>query len=69
MKSCIDLIRRAVAKLSDIHQNEPERILLAHSPGFQALLDEAEQRILQIDGLDHDGFWQAIGSKNRPNGT
>ena len=52
---------RAVAVLLGIHdEDELERILLAHSPKFQALLDEAEQRIQQTGGLEHDAFWEAV---------
>ena len=52
---------RPVAVLLGIHdEDELERILLAHSPKFQALLDEAEQRIQQTGGLEHEAFWEIV---------
>jgi len=37
-----------------------ERLLLAHSPKLQALLDAAEQRIHTAGGLWHEEFWAAV---------
>jgi prevent-host-death family protein len=40
-----------------------ERLLLAHSPRFQALLDAAEQRIRETGGIEHKAFWQMVESE------
>ncbi len=48
--------------LSVTDDDELERLILAHSPKFQSLLDAAEQRIKQTGGIQHDNFWEAIAS-------
>jgi hypothetical protein len=37
-----------------------ERCLFHNAPRFQAILDEAEQRIRETGGLEHEAFWQAV---------
>ena len=37
-----------------------ERIMLAISPKFQALLDQAERRIQETGGISHDDIWTQI---------
>ena len=60
---------RAVAVLLGIHdEDDLERILLAASPKFQALLDEAEQRIQQTGGLEHEAFWKAVDTAGKAGG-
>jgi prevent-host-death family protein len=55
---------RAVAVLLNVSDdNELERILLAHSPRFQSILDQAEQRIQATGGMKHEDFWSAVESK------
>lgn len=57
---------RAVAVLVGIRDDdELERILLAHSPKFQAMLDEAEQRIQETGGIKHEEFWRAIEEREK----
>jgi len=52
---------RPVAVLLSIRDDdELERILLAHSPKFQAILDDAERRILETGGIEHDEFWKLV---------
>lgn len=41
-------------------EDELERLLLAHSPDFQALLQSAEQRIKETGGMRHEAFWQTL---------
>ena len=41
-------------------KDDLERIMLATSPKFQALLDEAERRIRETGGLSHEEVWEQI---------
>jgi prevent-host-death family protein len=41
-------------------EDELERLLLAHSKKFRALLEAAEQRIQETGGIRHEDFWKAI---------
>jgi prevent-host-death family protein len=52
---------RAVAVLLGIQdEDDLERILLAHSPKFQALLEAAEQRIRESGAVEHEAFWKMV---------
>ena len=52
---------RPVAILLGISdQDDLERIMLATSPKFQALLDEAERRIRETGGLSHEEVWEQV---------
>ena len=44
-------------------EEDLDRLLLAHSPTFQALLDTAEQRIQDTGGIGHKDVWSKVGSK------
>jgi prevent-host-death family protein len=46
--------------LSVTNDDELERLILAHSPKFQSLLDASEQRIKETGGIQHDDFWETI---------
>lgn len=39
---------------------ELERLILAHTPRFAALLEKAEKRIRKSGGIKHKAFWQAV---------
>jgi prevent-host-death family protein len=41
-------------------KDDLERIMLATSPKFQALLDEAERRIQETGGISHDNVWAQL---------
>jgi len=41
------------------NEEELERLVLAHTPKFMALLKAAEQRTKKGRGLKHGDFWQA----------
>ncbi len=52
---------RPVAVLYGIeNQDDLERILLANSKKFQAMLDAAEQRIRESGGLSHEEVWAEV---------
>jgi len=55
---------RPVAMLLSVtDEDEIERMLLAHSPKFQSILDVAEQQIREGKGIKHEDFWRKIESK------
>ncbi len=52
---------RPVAVMMGISdEDDLERIMLAISPKFQALLDRAERRIQETGGISHDDVWAQI---------
>jgi len=52
---------RPVAVLLGIKDpDDLERILLAYSPKFQAMLDAAERRIQETGGMNHDDLWALV---------
>jgi len=62
--------RRPVAILMNLHEDgeELERLVLAHTPRFQTLTKEAENRIHASGGIDHNEFWDNV-SKNGEAGS
>lgn len=58
--------RRPVAILMNVHEDrgELERLILSHTPRFQALVREAEGRIQASGGIEHDNFWEKAAGKN-----
>jgi len=42
-----------------------ERLLLAHSPQFQAILNQSRRSIKEGKGLSRDEFWKAVKSRSR----
>lgn len=58
---------KAVAILLAVgDDDEPERLLLAHSPKFQALLNKSRRQIAETGGIPHDQFWREVAKENRP---
>lgn len=45
-------------------EDELERLLLAHSPRLQSLLELAKQQINATGGLTHDAFWNAVEAES-----
>jgi hypothetical protein len=41
-------------------EDEIERLILAYSPKFQAMLDAAASRIRRTGGIHHEDFWKAV---------
>jgi prevent-host-death family protein len=55
---------RPVAMLLSVtDEEEIERMLLAYSPKFQAILKVAEQQIQAGKGIKHKKFWHEIESE------
>src|SRR5215831_15347847 len=52
---------KAVAVLLAVtDEDELERLVLAHSPKFQALLDKSRRQIEETGGIPHDVFWRRV---------
>ena len=49
--------------LSVTDEDEIERMLLAHSPKFQSILEVAEQQIRDGQGIKHEDFWREVESE------
>jgi prevent-host-death family protein len=57
---------KAVAVLVAVtDDDELERLILAHSPKFQALLDKSRRQIEETGGIPHDRFWREVKAQAR----
>src|SRR5438309_11824036 len=45
--------------------DELERLVLAHSPKFQALLDKSRRQIEETGGIPHEQFWREVEAESR----
>src|SRR5438132_7778199 len=45
-------------------EDELERLVLAHSPKFQAILEKSRRQIDATGGIPHDVFWQEVEAEN-----
>ncbi len=45
-------------------QDELERLILAYSPQFQAILKASEKQIEQGEGILHDEFWREFNENH-----
>jgi prevent-host-death family protein len=41
-------------------EDELERLVLAHSPKFQAMLDQSRRQIEETGGIPHEEFWREL---------
>src|SRR5262245_19370393 len=56
---------KAVAVLVAVtDEDELERLVLAHSPKFQALLHKSRRQIEETGGIPHDVFWREVEAEN-----
>jgi prevent-host-death family protein len=57
---------KAVAVLLAVtDDDELERLVLAHSPQFQALIDKSRRQIEQTGGIPHKQFWREMKAEAR----
>ena len=57
---------KAVAVLLAVtDDDELERLVLAHSPKFQALLDKSRRQIDETGGIPHEQFWREVKAGTR----
>lgn len=55
---------KAVAVLLSVaDDDELERLVLAHSPKFQALLDKSRKQIKETGGIRHEDFWREVAAE------
>ena len=55
---------KAVAVLIAIgNEDDLERLLLAHSPRFQAILEKSRRQIGKRGGIPHEEFWREMKSE------
>jgi prevent-host-death family protein len=50
-------------------EDELERLVLAHSPKFQALLDKSRRQIEETGGIPHEDFWREVAAESRKKGN
>src|SRR5438477_2399850 len=56
---------KAVAVLLAVtDEDELERLVLAHSPRFQAVLEKSRRQIEKSGGIPHDVFWREVDAEN-----
>jgi prevent-host-death family protein len=51
--------------LSVEDEEELERLVLAYSPRFRAVLDRARKQIQAGGGIGHEAFWQEVRAETR----
>src|SRR5207247_9123213 len=57
---------KAVAVLLAVtDDDELERLVLAHSPKFQALLDKSRRRTEETGGITHEQFCREVNAESR----
>ncbi len=57
---------KAVAVLLAVtDEDELERLIPAHSPKFQAMLDKSRRQIEETGGIPHDVFWREVAAQGR----
>src|SRR5947209_15590552 len=57
---------KAVAVLLAVtDDDELERLMLAHSPKFQAFLDKSRRQIEETGGIPHEQFWREVKAETR----
>ena len=58
---------KAVAVLLAVTDaDELERLVLAHSSKFQALLDKSRRQIEDTGGIPHEQFWREVEAEGHP---
>src|SRR5712691_7516717 len=56
--------KRVAVLLAVTDEDELERLLLAHSPKFQAILDKSRRSIEETGGIPHDVFWREVEAES-----
>jgi len=50
-------------------EEDLERLILAHSPRFQALLEKSRQSIKAGKGVSHNEFWKTVAQRHKAKGA
>ena len=61
--------RPVAVLLSMEDEDELERLILAYSPKFQAILADARREIQEGKGIPHEEFWEAVESERSDSET
>jgi prevent-host-death family protein len=57
---------KAVAVLLAVtDEDDLERLVLAHSPKFRAILDKSRRQIEETGGIPHEQFWREVKAESR----
>ncbi len=57
---------KAVAVLLAVaDDDELERLVLAHSPKFRAIIEKSHRQIDKTGGIPHDQFWREVAAEQR----
>jgi len=56
--------RPAAVLLAPKTDEELERLILAYSPRFQALLDKSRKSIRLGEGVSHQEFWKTVATRS-----
>jgi prevent-host-death family protein len=48
-------------------EDELERLMLAHSPKFQAIIEKSRRQIEESGGIPHDVFWRELKAESNEN--
>ena len=56
----------AAVLLAVSDEEELERLMMAHSPRLQAILEAARQRIQAGAGIPNEAFWADVGGAREP---
>ncbi len=43
-----------------LDEDDLERLILAFTPRFRQLLEQADQRIKETGGIEHNDFWEMV---------
>ena len=46
--------------LAVVDEDDLERLILAHSPKFQAIMKRGKEEIRRGEGIEHDEFWAEV---------
>jgi prevent-host-death family protein len=49
--------------LAVVDEDELERLILAYSPKFQAIIHKGKEQIRAGEGIEHEDFWQEVGAE------
>jgi hypothetical protein len=41
-------------------EEELERLIIAYSPKFQAIMEKGKEQIKRGEGIDHEDFWAEV---------
>src|SRR5436189_4341942 len=57
---------KAIAVLLAVtDEDELERVVLAHSPKFRAILEKSRRQIEETGGIPHNAFWREVEAERR----